>query len=101
MRSATHQPCVGGLLPQFADVLLGLDATPTALVERYSARWSVEVCLEESRQLLGVGQARNRTRAAVERTVPFGLPCVSLVVCWYATHGQPAKDVAAHRARAP
>jgi hypothetical protein len=57
--------------------------------------------LEESRQLLGVGQARNRTPTAVQRTVPFGLLCVSLVVCWYATHGQPALDVAAHRARAP
>jgi hypothetical protein len=37
----------------------------------------------------------------VERTVPFGLLCVSLVVCWYAQHGRPAADVAAHRARAP
>jgi hypothetical protein len=26
---------------------------------------------------------------------------VGLVVCWYATQGQPALDVAAHRARAP
>jgi hypothetical protein len=38
---------------------------------------------------------------AVQRTVPFGLLCVSLVVCWYAQHGQPAADLAAHRARAP
>jgi hypothetical protein len=37
----------------------------------------------------------------VERTVPFGLACVSLVVCWYALHGQPAADVAARRIRAP
>jgi len=86
---------------QLALVSTDLDATPTVLVERYSARWSVEVCFEESRQLLGVGQARNRTPKAVQRTVPFGLLCVSLVVCWYATHGQPTLDVAAHRARAP
>jgi hypothetical protein len=26
---------------------------------------------------------------------------MSLVVCWYAMSGQPAADVAAHRARAP
>jgi hypothetical protein len=44
---------------------------------------------------------RNRTRPAVERTVPFGRICVSLVVCWYALHGQPALDVGARRARAP
>jgi len=38
---------------------------------------------------------------AIQRTVPFGLLCVSLVVCWYAQHGQPAADVAARRAHAP
>jgi hypothetical protein len=76
-------------------------ATPAELVERYAARWNVEVLFEEARQVAGVGQARNRVRKAVERTVPFGLLCVSLVVVWYALHGQPALDVAAHRARAP
>jgi hypothetical protein len=78
-----------------------LEATPAALVERYADRWPIEVLFEESRQVAGVGQARNRTRTAVERTVPFGLVCVSLVVCWYALHGQPAADVAARRASAP
>jgi hypothetical protein len=33
--------------------------------------------------------------------VPFGLLCYSLLVIWYAQHGQPATDVAAHPARAP
>jgi len=37
----------------------------------------------------------------VERLVPFGLVCMSLAICWYARHGQPARDLAAHRARAP
>jgi hypothetical protein len=37
----------------------------------------------------------------VQRTVPFGLLCASLVVCWYTTQGQPALDVAAHRALSP
>jgi hypothetical protein len=86
---------------ELAVVSTDLAATPTQLVERYAARWQVEVCFEESRQVMGVGQARNRTPAAVERTVPFGLVCMSLVVCWYAQHGQPAVDVAARRARAP
>ncbi|HEY5986043.1 MAG TPA: transposase [Streptosporangiaceae bacterium] len=82
-------------------VTTDLAATPAQLVERYAARWQVEVLFEESRQVAGVGQARNRTPRAVERTVPFGLLCVSLAVCWYAQHGQPAADLAAHRARAP
>jgi hypothetical protein len=49
---------------------------------------------------MGVGQARNRTRRAVERTVPFGLLCLSLTVVWYAAHGHPA-DMIARRVLAP
>jgi hypothetical protein len=37
----------------------------------------------------------------VERLIPFGLVCVSLAIVWYARHGHPAADLAAHRARAP
>src|SRR6266487_2316555 len=82
-------------------VTTDLAATPAELVQRYAARWQVEVLFQEARQDAGVGQARNRTRTAVERTVPFGLVCVSLAVCWYALHGQPAADVATRRALAP
>jgi hypothetical protein len=78
-----------------------LAATPAELVGRYADRWSVEVLFEEARQVAGVGQARNRTRLAVERTIPFGLVCLSLTVVWYALHGQPTVDVAARRAAAP
>jgi hypothetical protein len=86
---------------ELALVSTDLEASPAELVERYSHRWSVEVLFEEARQVAGVGQARNRTRSAVERTVPFGLALVSLVVIWYATYGHPAADVAARRAQAP
>lgn len=61
----------------------------------------MKVLFEEARQVMGIGQARNRIPAAVERTVPFGLACMSVLVCWYAVSGQPAADVAARRARAP
>ena len=40
---------------------------------------------------------RNRTRRAVERTVPFGLICFSVVTAWYALHGHCVDDVASHR----
>ncbi len=86
---------------QLAVVTTDLAASPAAVVERYATRWSVEVLFEEARQVAGVGQARNRTRRAVERTLPFGLLCLSLTIVWYAAHGQPAADVAAHRAHAP
>jgi DDE superfamily endonuclease len=78
-----------------------LQATAGQIVERYAARWSVEVAIYEAKQLVGVGQARNRVAAAVERTVPFGLACQTLAVCWYATAGHHPNDVTEHQTRAP
>ena len=78
-----------------------LAATAVQLVEQYATRWPVEVCFRDARQDAGVGQARNRTRLAVERTVPFGLVCFSLAVVWYATCGHHPADLAARRARSP
>jgi RNA polymerase sigma-70 factor (ECF subfamily) len=53
------------------------------------------------RLLPAVGQARNRVTKAVERTVPFGLFCYSLLILWYTLHGHPSTDVAHRRASAP
>ena len=36
----------------------------------------------------------------MERTVPFGLICFSVVTLWYALHGHAPADVASHRAGA-
>jgi hypothetical protein len=46
-------------------------ATPAQIIGRCAARWSIEVAIEDAKQLFGVGQARNRLAAAVRRTVPF------------------------------
>ena len=70
------------------------------LVARYAARWCIEVAFSDARQILGVGQARNRTRRAVHRTVPFGLICLSLVTLWYTTAGHTPTDVTERRERA-
>ena len=48
-------------------------ATAAQVIERYDSRWSIEVAIEDARQVFGAGQARNRTARAVERTVPFQL----------------------------
>ncbi|MFH9355661.1 hypothetical protein [Kitasatospora sp. NPDC017646] len=72
-----------------------------ALITRYTWRWSIEVTFAESRDLLGAGQARNRTRVAVERTVPFGLYCYTITVAWYTLHGHHPVDAADRRERAP
>jgi DDE superfamily endonuclease len=86
---------------QLALVTTDLAATPAQVIERYSHRWAAETAFLDSRHLAGVGQARTRTQRSVERLIPFGLVCVSLAIVWYARHGHPAADLAAHRARAP
>src|SRR6187551_3394555 len=70
------------------------------LVARYASRWGIEQAFADARQIMGVGDARSRTRRAVERTVPFGLICFSLVTIWYALHGHAPQDVTGHRTRA-
>ena len=73
-------------------------ATPAArLIERYAARWSIEQAFADARNILGAGEARNRTRRAVERTVPFALIVSTLVVTWYARHGHPRHAITARR----
>ena len=51
------------------------------VIERYAARWAIEVAIEDAKQLFGAGQARNRTAAAVERTIPFQLACQVVATC--------------------
>ena len=71
------------------------------VIERYAARWAIEVAIEDAKQLFGTGQARNRTAAAVERTIPFMLACQALAVCWYATAGHHPADAEARRLERP
>ena len=75
--------------------------TAAQVIERYAARWAIEVAIEDAKQVFGAGQARNRTARAVERTVPFQLACQAIAVCWYATAGHDPADVEDRRARAP
>jgi hypothetical protein len=84
-----------------AMVSTDLKATPWELVERYAARWAIEVTFSEAKHLVGVGQARNRRRRAIQRTVPFGLVTHSLLVVWYTRNGHAVGDVAARRACSP
>jgi DDE superfamily endonuclease len=58
--------------------------TPVAgIVARYAARWAIEVAFHDAKNTTGVGEARNRSQRAVERTVPFGLSTQSIVIIWY------------------
>jgi hypothetical protein len=76
--------------------------TPAAvLVRRYAGRWSIEQAFSDARTVLGAGEARNRTRRAVERTVPFALLVHTLVITWYAGHGHDPADITARRQAQP
>jgi hypothetical protein len=87
----------GATTTGYGIALVSTDLTATAaqIIERYAARWSIEVAIEDAKQISGVGQARNRLRTSVERTVPFGLAVSSLAICWYATAGYHPDDVTA------
>lgn len=82
-------------------VTTDLTSTPEQIITRYAARWSIETMFFDVKHILGVGQARNRVPKAVERTVPFGLFCHTLLIIWYCQHGKPATDTARRRAAAP
>lgn len=71
------------------------------IAARYAARWPIETAIAAGKQLLGVGQARNRLQRAVERTVPFELVVYSLVIVWYATVGYHPDDITARLAAQP
>jgi hypothetical protein len=77
------------------------EATAEQVIKRYASRWSIEVAIEDAKQIFGTGQARNRTAAAVERTVPFQIACQAAAVTWYATAGHDQSDLHERRALAP
>src|SRR6185312_8548900 len=81
-------------------VTTDLESSAEDLVARYASRWGIEQAFADARQIIGVGEPRNRTRRAVERTVPFGFICFSVVTLWYALHGHAPEDVTGHRTRA-
>jgi hypothetical protein len=83
--------------------LVTTDPTATAeeIIARYAARWSIEVTFFDVKNILGAGQARNRVPQAVQRTVPFGLFCHSILIVWYALHGHHQHDAAHRRTSAP
>ncbi len=85
----------------FALISTNTTASAATLVERYAARWAIETAFEDAKSLAGVGDARNRTPRAVQRTAPFGFLTLTLTAVWYALSGHHPDVVADHRARAP
>ena len=82
-------------------VTTDLGAPPGALVARYAGRRAIEQAFADARNVLGAGEARNRVKRAVERTVPFALLVHTLVICWYTCHGHDPADIDDRRAAQP
>lgn len=86
---------------QIALITNDADASTAQIIARYADRWSIEVAFQDAKHTMGVGEARNRVKQAVQRTVPFGLLCQTITISWYALHGDPAGDVRRRRLHAP
>jgi hypothetical protein len=76
-------------------------ASAEVITARYADRWSVEQTIKDSKILIGAGDAANRLRLAVQRTVPFAMLGPTILVLWYHQHGTVTSDLAAARARTP
>jgi transposase len=90
-----------GTRATLALVTTDLTAPAAILVQRYAARWSIEQAFADARNILGAGEARTRTRRAVQRTVPFALLVHTLIIVWYARHGHDPADITGRRAGQP
>ncbi|AHH98090.1 hypothetical protein KALB_4728 [Kutzneria albida DSM 43870] len=86
--------------PGFAVVTTDLTSSTAQIIERHAARWAIEIAFHDATHLTGAGEARNRTRRAVERTAPFVILVHTLVVLWYHLAGHSPKVVTEHRRRA-
>jgi hypothetical protein len=75
--------------------------TPAQAIERYSWRWPIEPSNAAGKQVLGVGDACNRTLKAVERTVPFGFLIQTLLITWYARSASGPADIERRRRECP
>ena len=64
-----------------------LDWTPKQILSCYAGRWSIEVCFENAKQLLGFEDPANRVTKAVERTAPIALILYSLNILWFHQDG--------------
>ena len=69
----------------FYCTLLNLDARE--ILSTYAGRWSIEVTIENGKQLFGFEDPANRLPKAVERTAPMAMILVSLTTLWFHQEG--------------
>lgn len=60
-----------------------IQARPREIIERYGARWSIEVTNRETKQLLGAAEPQCRRELSVVRSSMFAYWAYSFVVLWF------------------
>jgi hypothetical protein len=71
---------------RYADIILfDTDTTSNSaeIIERYGARWSIEITNRETKQLLGAADPQCRTEKSVVRTAMFAYCTYCFVVLWF------------------
>jgi hypothetical protein len=61
-------------------VTTDLESTAEDLVARYASRWGIQQAFADARQIVGVGEARNRTRRTVGSSCPMRASTVGLLI---------------------
>jgi len=81
-------------------VFFDTDRTASAkdIIERYAARWSIEVTNRETKQLLGAADPQCRRELSVVRTPMFAYWAYSFVVLWFVRQFSAAKNLVAQPA---
>ena len=75
-----------------------LTATAVQIIERYAARWSIEVTNRETKQLLGAAEPQCRCEQSVIRAPMFAYWSYSFVVLWFVRQSSAAKSLVAQPA---
>jgi len=73
-------------------------ARPQEIIQRYAARWSIEVTNRETKNLLGAAEPQCRRENSVIRAPMFAYWAYSFVVIWFVRQFSTAKDLVAHPA---
>lgn len=70
-------------------------ARPQQIIERYAARWSIEVTNRETKNLLGAAEPQCRRESSVIRAPMFAYWAYSFVVIWFVRQFSTAKNLVA------
>jgi hypothetical protein len=57
------------------------------IIERFAARWPIEECIHDAKQLGGFEQVQGWCKQTVQRQAPMAMIVQTLVKAWYLLHG--------------